>query len=201
MKMTRLIYPLIFAAALTVLGTGCKHKPVGLTQLHNPAETGAGDQGLSSGNGINTAPPVTTDTSNQTGGGNQADIGSIAGMIPDRAALANYTVHFKFDSAAILSSEDSNIEGVANALKSDPNTKLMIEGNCDERGTEEYNRALGDRRALAARQALAKQGVDAQRILTQSYGKDKPADTGHDEAAWAKNRRDEFVLLHPKQNT
>ena len=77
-------------------------------------------------------------------------------------------------------------------------TKLLIEGNCDERGTEEYNRALGERRALAAREALAKLGIDPMRIRTISYGKDKPADPGHDEAAWAKNRRDDFVLLHPK---
>jgi peptidoglycan-associated lipoprotein len=83
-------------------------------------------------------------------------------------------------------------------LKSDPSTKLTIEGNCDERGTEEYNRSLGDRRALAAREALAKMGVDPARIRTISYGKDKPVDPGHDESAWSQNRRDDFVLLHPK---
>jgi peptidoglycan-associated lipoprotein len=83
-------------------------------------------------------------------------------------------------------------------LKANPAAKLRIEGNCDERGTEEYNRALGDHRALAAREALAKDGIDPERIQTQSFGKDKPADTGHDESAWAKNRRDEFVLLTPK---
>ena len=87
---------------------------------------------------------------------------------------------------------------MAQALAADSSTKLLIEGNCDERGTEEYNRALGERRALAAREALAKLGVDPMRILTISYGKDKPADPGHDEAAWQKNRRDDFVLLHPK---
>ena len=82
-----------------------------------------------------------------------------------------------------------------------PSTKLLVEGNCDERGTQEYNRALGERRALAAREALAKLNVDPMRVFTRSYGKDKPADTGHDEAAWAKNRRDDFVLLHPKPGT
>ena len=83
-------------------------------------------------------------------------------------------------------------------LAADPNTKLLIEGHCDERGTEEYNRALGERRALAAREALAKMGVDPMRVFTRSYGKDKPMDMGHEEGAWTKNRRDEFVLLHPK---
>ena len=102
------------------------------------------------------------------------------------------------DSAAIRHSEQSSLKAVAAALSSNPDTKLLIEGNCDERGTEEYNRALGERRALAAREALAKIGVDPSRIRTISYGKDKPVESGHDEAAWAKNRRDDFVLLHPK---
>lgn len=119
-------------------------------------------------------------------------------MIEDRSALAAYTVHFAFDSAAIKSSEQANVQSVASALGSDANAKLLIEGNCDERGTEEYNRSLGERRALALREALAKIGVDPSRIRTISYGKDKPVDPGHDEAAWAKNRRGDFILLHPK---
>ena len=119
-------------------------------------------------------------------------------MIQDREALAANSIHFAFDSAAIRSSDKSNLEAVAAALKSDPNLKLQIEGNCDDRGTEEYNRSLGERRALAAREALAKDGVDPSRVRTISFGKDKPVDTGHDEAAWSKNRRDDFVLLHPK---
>ena len=119
-------------------------------------------------------------------------------MNQDRAALAAYTVHFKFDSAVVQDKEQANIASVAQALAGDANAKLLIEGHCDERGTEEYNRALGERRALALREALAKNGIDPMRIRTISYGKDKPADPGHDEAAWAKNRRGEFVLLHPK---
>ena len=75
---------------------------------------------------------------------------------------------------------------------------LRIEGYCDERGTEEYNRALGDRRALSAREYLAKLGINPEDIQTISFGKDKPADPGHNAAAWAKNRRCEFVLLTPK---
>ncbi len=120
------------------------------------------------------------------------------GMIKDPSALAAYTIHFAFDSTAIKSSEQSNLESVAGALKGDANAKLLIEGNCDERGTEEYNRSLGERRALAAREALAKDGVDPSRIRTISYGKDEPTDPANNEAAWAKNRRDDFVLLHPK---
>jgi peptidoglycan-associated lipoprotein len=122
-------------------------------------------------------------------------------MIEDRAALASYTVHFAYDSAAVKKSEQSNLEAVASALSADANTKLLIEGHCDERGTEEYNRSLGERRALALRETLAKLGVDPSRVRTISYGKDRPADPGHDESAWSKNRRGEFVLLHPKTGT
>jgi peptidoglycan-associated lipoprotein len=123
---------------------------------------------------------------------------SFEGMAADRAALASHTAYFAFDSAAVRKSENANIQAVAAALSADSSAKLLIEGHCDERGTEEYNRSLGERRALALRQALAKAGVDPSRIRTISYGKDHPADPGHDESAWAKNRRGEFVLLHPK---
>jgi peptidoglycan-associated lipoprotein len=122
------------------------------------------------------------------------------GMIKDPAALASYTAYFKYDSAAVQKTEKANLAAVAAALASDAGTKLLIEGNCDERGTDEYNRALGERRALALREALAKIGVDPSRVRTISYGKDKPADPGHDEAAWSKNRRGDFVLLHPNPN-
>ena len=119
-------------------------------------------------------------------------------MNPDRAALAADTIHFAYDSAVIRDSEQASLQSVASALATDPKAKLLIEGNCDERGTEEYNRALGEKRALAAREALAKLNVEPSRIQTISYGKDKPADPGKNEAAWKKNRRDDFVLLHPK---
>ncbi|MGO8838191.1 MAG: OmpA family protein [Limisphaerales bacterium] len=122
-------------------------------------------------------------------------------MNADRAALAAYTVHFAYDSAAVRKSEKANIQAVADALGRDASAKLLIEGNCDERGTEEYNRSLGERRALAVRQALVKLGIDSMRVVTKSYGKDKPVDDGHNEAAWAKNRRDDFVMLHPKSGS
>jgi peptidoglycan-associated lipoprotein len=126
------------------------------------------------------------------------NLDKFANTTEDPAALAAYTAHFAFDSAAVRKSEQMNVQAVANALGKDPSTLLRIEGNCDERGTEEYNRSLGERRALALREALAKLGVDPSRIQTVSYGKDRPVDTEHNEAAWAKNRRGEFILLHPK---
>jgi len=199
MKTMKLIYPLALAMAVTLATTGCHNHRVGkVTALPGQPTGVVGDNSNAStlppGNPMPTDPGVGA----QLGGGPTTDPSSFDNMTEDRAALAAYTVHFAFDSAAIKSSEQSNLEAVASALKSDANAKLLIEGNCDDRGTEEYNRSLGERRALAARETLAKDGIDPSRIRTISYGKDKPADTGHDEAAWAKNRRDDFVLLHPK---
>lgn len=199
MKTMKLIYPLACVLAMTLATTGCHNHKVGkVTALpgQNPGLVGdsTGGSTLPPGN------PMTGDTGvgTQPGGGQTSDLNTFDNMTEDRAALAAYTIHFAFDSAAIKSSEDSNLEAVAAALKADLNTKLTIEGNCDDRGTDEYNRALGERRALAAREALAKDGIDPSRVRTISFGKDKPVDPGHDAAAWEKNRRDDFVLLHPK---
>jgi peptidoglycan-associated lipoprotein len=197
MKMIKLIYPLAAALALTFATTGChNHKAVGVTALPGQRAGTVGDNG-----GGSTLPPggaMNPDNGANANGIPVASADTFDNMNEDRAALAAYTIHFAFDSAAIKSGEKANLQSVASALSADANAKLLIEGNCDDRGTEEYNRSLGERRALAAREALAKLGVSPDRIRTISYGKDKPADPGHDEAAWAKNRRDDFVLLHPK---
>jgi peptidoglycan-associated lipoprotein len=198
MKITQLIYPLTIALAAT-LATGCKHTPTRVTPL--PGEVAPAPVDNGTGNTLGSNPGVVSSSNNQTGGGTAANLNDFDNMTQDRAALAADTVHFAFDSAVIRDSESANIQAVATALSSDPSTKLIIEGNCDERGTEEYNRALGERRALAAREALAKLGIDPMRVRTISYGKDKPADPGHDESAWKANRRDDFVLLHPKVGT
>jgi peptidoglycan-associated lipoprotein len=79
-------------------------------------------------------------------------------------------------------------------MKANTGKQLIIEGHCDERGTAEYNRALGERRALAAREELARKGVANGRMSTVSYGKDQPVDPSHDDTAWSRNRRCEFVI-------
>jgi peptidoglycan-associated lipoprotein len=194
---TTFVYSLAFALAVTLAATGCRHKPVNVTPmpaaLTPPLPTEPSAPILSS------EPPI---TSGETPTG--IPMGSqdlYQGMVQDREALAADTLHFAYDSAVIRKSEQASLQSVAQALAADPSTKLLVEGNCDERGTEEYNRALGERRALAAREALAKLGADPMRVFTRSYGKDKPVDPGHDEAAWAKNRRDDFVLLHPQSGS
>lgn len=104
------------------------------------------------------------------------------------------SVYFDYDSARIRAGELSKIEAVASAMKGN-SKNVIVEGHTDERGTAEYNRALGEKRAGAVREALIRQGIDTSRISTVSYGKEKPADLSQNEAAYAKNRRVEFVLL------
>src|SRR5213078_2908891 len=118
-------------------------------------------------------PGETPGTTTETGGGPTAEF-NLADYNEDRGALAAQTVHFDFDSSVVKSSEQSKVVAVASALKSDAAAKLLIEGHCDERGTEEYNRALGERRALALREELARLGIDPGRVDTISYGKDRP---------------------------
>jgi len=107
------------------------------------------------------------------------------------------TVYFDFDKATIKSGETSKLDSIASRMKSMQGKALRIEGHCDERGTEEYNRSLGERRAQALREYLVRAGMDAQMIDTISYGEDRPAVPGHNEAAFSKNRRGEFVVLEP----
>ncbi|MBI2925668.1 MAG: peptidoglycan-associated lipoprotein Pal [Verrucomicrobia bacterium] len=119
-------------------------------------------------------------------------------MLGDRQKFKEQTVYFDFDRAAVRPAEKTKVEFVATYLKGNPTNKLRVEGHCDERGTEEYNRALGERRALSLREYLINLGIGADRIITISYGEDRPAVPGQDESAWSKNRRGEFVLLLPK---
>ncbi len=118
----------------------------------------------------------------------------------DRTTFKNQTVYFEYDHANVKAAEASKIDQVAAEFKTKgADFDLLIEGHCDERGTEEYNRSLGERRALAVRELLIRSGVDAGHVFTRSFGKDQPAATGHDEAAHSKNRRGEFVLVLPKK--
>ncbi len=103
-------------------------------------------------------------------------------------------VYFAFDSYVLPPSEISKIEQVAQHLQQNPNHVLVVEGNCDERGSNEYNMALGENRALAVRTHLVNLGVSADRIQTRSYGEEKPAVSGTGEEVWRLNRRDEFAL-------
>jgi len=105
------------------------------------------------------------------------------------------SIYFDFDKSDLRQDARDVLSKNAEILKNKPALKIQIAGNCDERGSAEYNLALGERRAKSAQQYLITLGVPADRLSVISYGKEKPAVDGHDEAAWAKNRRDEFVIM------
>ncbi|MEA2237950.1 MAG: peptidoglycan-associated lipoprotein [Thermoanaerobaculia bacterium] len=102
---------------------------------------------------------------------------------------------FEYNESTLSADAQSALTASATWLKNNAQYNLLIEGHCDERGTEQYNLALGDRRANQAKEYLVTLGVDAGRIRTVSYGEERPFDPGHDDAAWAKNRRDHLVLV------
>jgi peptidoglycan-associated lipoprotein len=103
-------------------------------------------------------------------------------------------IHFDFDKYNIRSEDEAILGRVGRWLKDNEKTSVLIEGHCDERGTNEYNMALGEQRALSARRYLVGLGVDASRLSTISYGEEKPLDPGSNEEAWAKNRRAHFTI-------
>jgi peptidoglycan-associated lipoprotein len=103
-------------------------------------------------------------------------------------------IHFDYDKYNLSGKAISTLSDNAAILMDHPDLAITIQGHCDERGTDEYNLALGEKRALAARDFLTNFGIAKSRISVISYGEEKPIDPGHDEEAWAKNRRDEFVI-------
>jgi peptidoglycan-associated lipoprotein len=105
------------------------------------------------------------------------------------------TIHFDYDSYVLSQDARDSLDMNAKWLKVNTAQKVRLEGNCDERGSDEYNLALGEKRAKAAFNYLVTLGIPEERLSTVSYGKEKPADPGHTEEAWAKNRRVDFVIV------
>jgi peptidoglycan-associated lipoprotein len=130
--------------------------------------------------------PSAGDTSGGTTGSGDVSSSQTSGELQ--------TVYFDFDSYRVTNDGRSALKANADWLKANPTAEVQIEGHCDERGTVEYNLALGERRAAATRSYLQKMGIAKKRISTISYGKERPEDPGHDESAWSKNRRASFVI-------
>jgi peptidoglycan-associated lipoprotein len=109
-------------------------------------------------------------------------------------SLTAETVYFAFDDYTLNQDAQSKLNSFAEGLKSSQGAAVQIEGHCDERGSIEYNLALGERRANSVKNYLVRLGVDPARLSTISYGEEKPRADGHDESAWSQNRRAEFVV-------
>lgn len=111
-----------------------------------------------------------------------------------RDKFLNEDIHFDFDSSTLTAEAQKILTKKAEWLMNNPDAKSTVEGHCDERGTNEYNLALGDRRATSAKTFLVDLGVSASRLTTISYGEERPVDSGQNEEAWAKNRRCHFTI-------
>ena len=109
-------------------------------------------------------------------------------------ALRNVSVFFEFDSSTLTSEAKDKLSAVGTVLAKYPDLKVRIEGNCDERGSEQYNLALGQRRADAAKRYLTSMGAHDKQLTAISFGDQKPKATGHDEEAWRQNRRDDLTV-------
>ena len=174
----------VFAVSFAVVATGCKYDKAG----------------KGSGNGANGSDINAQDISSSA---NNAQEGSIAGAsegkfedMYTRCTDVSFTpVYFGFDSTVVPQGELSKIDAVAQHLTAKTDRVVVVEGNCDERGSNEYNMSLGENRAIIIRNYLVQSGIAADRIQTRSYGAEKPAVDGHDESAYAKNRRGEFAIF------
>ena len=189
--------------ALAFALTGCRYDDPNADDLANSqdvaAEVPADDQ-MNAGKDIATENAAGADVD-----ANETDLDKLTGLPFDQDP--NYTrctdvdfvpVYFGFDASQLAPAELAKIEAVAQHLQAKPNRVVIVEGNCDERGSNEYNLSLGDLRAISIRNYLVSLGIDAQRIQTKSYGEEKPAVTGQNEGAWAKNRRGEFAVYQHK---
>ncbi|MSU03968.1 MAG: peptidoglycan-associated lipoprotein Pal [Pedosphaera sp.] len=211
MKSLTSLSMLLLAVFLAVGTAGCKKSPKNVTTIEGRRDISPrpenlnGLKGNTDGrNGVNSGTPFNGNDNVKIGNANLDPSGLASRPNPDDVTedpliLASQTVSFEYDKSSVKSSERSKVEAAAAYLKNEPRFLLKVEGHCDERGTDEYNRALGERRALSIREYLLTLGVSADRVTTISYGKDRPAVQGHDEAAYSQNRRGAFVVLKPKQ--
>lgn len=202
MKRAKFLNFLILSILLVSVGAGCKKNPKNIT--HIPANQRAIGNNPNLGNPIR--PGSDTGGAVNLGDASGRPLGDGESLLPepidgdqDRATFAQETVHFEYDRSAVKPSEMPKLERVATFLKNTPGVQLIIEGHCDERGTEEYNRSLGERRAISLREILIQRhSLESGRITTVSFGEDKPVSLEKTEEAYAANRRGEFVLLRPR---
>jgi peptidoglycan-associated lipoprotein len=177
-------------AVVVMLSFGCAKKPV-TAMASAPPPTGATAMSPMSGATARPAANPGTGTSQPS-----SSTSSAARPAPSEFAAVQdlADIHFDFDKHAVRTEDAQILDRNARWLKANGTDLLLIEGHCDERGTEAYNLALGDRRSAAAKNYLVAQGVAATRITVISYGKEHPVCTEHNEACWSKNRRAHFLV-------
>jgi peptidoglycan-associated lipoprotein len=187
------ITTLIVALSCTLmLATGCAKKELVVTDK-TPVNTGEVAPPPTP-----TPPPVTPEPvkENPVVTEKTTVTEEIATLNEDASASKLFqTIYFEFDAFTLSEAARDSLAKNAVAIKKNKGMKIQIQGNCDERGSDAYNLALGEKRAKAAFDYLVTLGAPANQLYVISYGKERPVDPGHDDAAWAKNRRDDFVVL------
>ena len=196
MRCSQLAFSLLLVAAVAL--SGCAKRPA-TTQAAAPAPSGAASSTAAAPTGG--SPEVRSSTGGGGGGTTSGGTATPAPSTTVRPAVQDFAavselvdVFFDFDKYDIRPSDARTLDSNANWLKSNPNHLVLIEGHCDERGTNEYNLALGERRAKSTMNYLVSQGVQANRITIISYGEERPQCTEHTESCWAKNRRAHFLV-------
>lgn len=183
----------VLAVSLAFATTGCKY---------DKANKGAGDVGAGADDSAQVSDISTSDDDaiSQAQSGSISDAGErrFEDIYAKCTDVAFEPVYFGFDSTVVPSGEISKIDAVTQHLSEKTDRVVVIEGNCDERGSNEYNMSLGENRAIILRGYLVQNGISPDRIQTRSNGEERPAVEGHNESAWAKNRRGEFVIYQAK---
>ena len=193
-RCSHLAFSVLLVAAVAL--SGCAKRPA-TTQAAAPAPTGAATSTAATPSNTQPAQPSGGSTTPSGGGTTTTPPTSSTArpVVQDFAAAPELTdVFFDFDKYDIRPGDAKTLDSNASWLKSNPNHLVLIEGHCDQRGTNEYNLALGERRAKSTMNYLVSQGVQANRITIISYGEERPQCTEHNEACWAKNRRAHFLV-------
>jgi len=193
-RCSHLAFSVLLVAAVAL--SGCAKRPA-TTQAAAPAPTGAATSTAATPSNVQPAQPSGGSTTPSGGGTTTTPPTSSTArpVVQDFAATPELTdVFFDFDKYDIRPGDAKTLDSNASWLKSNPNHLVLIEGHCDERGTNEYNLALGERRAKSTMNYLVSQGVQANRITIISYGEERPQCTEHTESCWAKNRRAHFLV-------
>ena len=181
----------VVVAVFGVLAAGCAKQPATLA-ASSPAPAGsAASSAKSGGDAASTVRPAAA----RSGSASSTAATAVRPEPKDFRAIGDLVdVHFDFDRYDIRADAAKTLESNARLLRARTGSQILIEGHCDERGTNEYNLALGERRAQAARNALVSHGVETSRISIVSYGEDRPQCRDRSEACWAKNRRARFLV-------
>ena len=179
---------LLSLSIVALVYAGCAKRPA-LTQLSAPSPSGPATGSPGAGATAPAPAPAVTPPARDLSTGP----GSRPGLKEFAATAEVKTIHFDFDKYDIRPGDAAILEANARWLGANPKDLVMIEGHCDERGTNEYNTALGERRARATMNYLVKRGIQQSRLSTVSYGEERPLCTGHAEACWSENRRAQFL--------